>query len=175
MFIPVNMNRYLTLLIITISFIGCQSILSNPESEQITDWGERSASLKSSGTTYLSVYSQVYGLKRDIVHELTSIITIRNTSRKDRVYVKSAELYKANGSFIRDYLRHPIFIEPMETLELVIFRKEGLNIEEHEEGNFIFEWAARKADSKPHFEAVMISTRGKHGLAFTTTGVEVIN
>ena len=89
---------------------------------------------------------------------------------------KDAELENGNvrmsavAENIRQYIRKPIFIKPLETLEIII---EEQDTEGGSGANFIFDWAKTKDKNPPLFEAVMISTYGQQGLSFTTRGVPI--
>ncbi|WP_339706328.1 DUF3124 domain-containing protein [uncultured Kriegella sp.] len=121
------------------------------------------------GTSYLSVYSKIYSLSEHKTHDLTSTVSLRNTDLKDSVFIKKATYYNTQGKLIRTYITEPIFLKPMETIEIVINERD-------EDGgtgaNFIFEWATKENNHEPLFEGVMISTSGQQGLSFTTQGVK---
>ena len=123
-----------------------------------------------SGATHLSVYSQVYSYTEHKKHSLTFTVSMRNTDRQDTIYIKKADYYDTHGKLIRSYFNHPIYLAPMETVEIVIDEtdKEGGT-----GGNFMFDWIIKQQSNQPLFEAVMISTSGQQGLSFTTTGVKV--
>ncbi|WP_051201316.1 DUF3124 domain-containing protein [Christiangramia portivictoriae] len=121
-----------------------------------------------SGETYLSIYSEIYSQTEHITHDLTATISMRNTSRRDTIYVEKAEYYATDGKLIRTYFDAPIYIAPLETIEIVIDetdRSGGTG------ANFIFDWKADLAATEPVFDAVMISTSGQQGLSFTTQGI----
>ncbi|HPI80311.1 MAG: DUF3124 domain-containing protein [Cyclobacteriaceae bacterium] len=140
----------------------------------VVDWDARSASpagLDSlhTGSTYLSVYSEIYQVTEGRTYHLTVTVSMRNISSTDSVYVFSAKYYNTKGHLIRTYFEKPIYISPLETVEIVISEgdKEGGT-----GGNFIFEWGSPTLENEPHFEAVMISTTGQQGLSFTTQGIK---
>ncbi|MCW3788235.1 DUF3124 domain-containing protein [Plebeiibacterium sediminum] len=122
------------------------------------------------GKTYLPVYSHIYHTQEHKTFDLTITVGIRNISVSDTVYITKADYFNTEGHNIRQYIKEPIFIKPMETIEIVI-------AEEDKEGgsgaNFMFDWAVSNPNNHPLFEAVMISTYGQQGLSFTTRGVEV--
>jgi hypothetical protein len=122
------------------------------------------------GTSYLSVYSQIYSYTEHISLDLTATVSIRNTSETDSIYLKKANYYDTAGNPIQSYLEAPIALKAMETLEIVIAevdKKGGTG------ANFMFEWATKPNVSEPIFEAVMISTYGQQGLSFMTHGKRV--
>ncbi len=120
-----------------------------------------------SGSTYLSVYSEIFTRTEQRTHNLTATISMRNPNREDSVYIFSADYFNTSGELIRTYFEQPIYLRPMETVEIVIdeFDKAGGT-----GANFIFDWKKASTADDPFFEGVMISTSGQQGLSFTTTG-----
>jgi hypothetical protein len=119
------------------------------------------------GTTYLSVYSEIYSQTEHRTHSLTATVSMRNVNLKDTVFVEKATYFDTKGHAIRTYFDRAIFIAPMETVEIVI---DELDIEGGTGANFLFEWKIRPNSAEPLFEGVMISTSGQQGLSFTTQG-----
>jgi len=72
------------------------------------------------GTTYLSVYSQIYSQTEHKTHDLTATVSMRNTNLNDTIYIEKAVYFDTKGNSIRTYFDYPIFIAPMETVEIVI-------------------------------------------------------
>lgn len=139
------------------------------------NWGKRivpqalSDSLVN-GSTYLSVYSQIYSLSEHLTHNLTATISIRNTSKTDSLYIRKAEYFNTHGEHIRTYIDKPIFLIPLETVAIVIDEKDK---EGGTGANFIFDWNIKQHTSEPLFEGIMISTSGQQGLSFTTQGKRI--
>jgi len=138
------------------------------------NWEKRSIAFDAldsllTGSTYLSVYSEIYQITENRTYHLTVTVSMRNISSKGSVYVFSAKHYNTKGDLIRTYFDKPIFITPLETVEIVIDEgdKEGGT-----GGNFVFEWGTPVGANEPHFEAVMTSTTGQQGLSFTTQGIK---
>lgn len=120
-----------------------------------------------SGSTYLSVYSEIYSLSEQLTHNLTATVSLRNMNTSDSIYVTKAAYFDTHGKLIRTYFDNTIFIAPMETVEIVIDevdRGGGTG------GNFLFDWSMNSKSNEPLFEAVMISTSGQQGLSFMTEG-----
>ncbi len=119
------------------------------------------------GTTYLSVYSQIYSQTGQRTHDLTATISLRNTNMSDSIFVDNAKYFDTKGRLIRTYFDKTIFIAPMETVEIIIDERD-------ESGgtgaNFLFDWKINRHSNEPLFEAIMISTSGQQGLSFTTQG-----
>ena len=122
------------------------------------------------GTSYLSVYSEIYSETEHRTHNLTSTISMRNTNLKDTIYITKAEYFDTKGNPIRTYFDEPIYIKPMETVEIVIDEKDRSG---GTGANFLFDWSIKPDSHEPYFEGVMISTSGQQGLSFTTEGKRV--
>ncbi|WP_369793829.1 DUF3124 domain-containing protein [Mangrovimonas sp. TPBH4] len=122
------------------------------------------------GSTYLSVYSQIYSESEHRTHDLTVTVSMRNTNTADTVFINKAEYFNTRGHAIRTYFARPIYIAPMETVEIVID-------EQDQEGgtgaNFLFDWFINPNTHEPLFESVMISTSGQQGISFTTQGKRI--
>ena len=139
------------------------------------NWEKRAADPNSldsllSGSTYLSVYSQIYSETEHKKHNLTATVSIRNVNPTDSIYITRAEYFDTHGQSIRTYFDKPIFLMPMETVEIII--------DEHDKGggtggNFLFDWSMAEQSNEPVFEAVMISTSGQQGLSFKTNGIKL--
>lgn len=137
----------------------------NPE-----NWSEREINLNSKdslefGKSYLSVYSQIYSNTEHRTHNLTSMISMRNVSELDTIYLLRAEYYDTHGKSVRKYFDSPIFLAPMETTEIII---DELDVSGGTGSNFILEWKIPKNCPEPLFEGIMTSTMGQQGLSFTT-------
>lgn len=164
---------FLGIFFLPLLFISC-SKKQNDEQLLRNNWEQRKVDVSknqnlTSGTTYLSVYSQIYSLTEHRLHDLTATVSIRNVSESDSIFITHANYYDANGKMVKNYFNDPIYLSPMETVEIII------NEDDPSGGtgaNFLFRWKIGKDTPKPFFEAVMISTSGQQGLSFTTQGIE---
>ncbi|MBK5213827.1 MAG: DUF3124 domain-containing protein [Flavobacteriaceae bacterium] len=131
-----------------------------------TDSGLKNDSLQT-GKTYLSIYSHIYSFSMKESQNLTAMVSLRNVSDSDTIFISKADYYNTQGKLIRHYFEKPIFLKPLETVEIVIDEAD-----EHggSGANFIFEWSAKPKTPEPLFEALMTSLRDLQGLSFTTTG-----
>ncbi|MAU72605.1 MAG: hypothetical protein CML04_10985 [Pseudozobellia sp.] len=137
----------------------------NPE-----NWSKRKVEISAqdsleSGKSYLSIYSQIYSLSEHKTHNLTAMVSMRNTSDQDTIYILKANYYDTHGELVRTYFDHPIYLAPMETTEIII---DEVDVTGGTGSNFIFEWKTPKESPEPLFEGVMNSTVGQQGLSFTT-------
>jgi len=140
----------------------------NPE-----NWSKRTANLniKDSlefGKSYLSIYSQIYSMSEHKTHNLTAMVSLRNTSDFDTIYILKAEYYDTHGKSVRKYFDHSIYLAPLETTEIII---DETDITGGTGSNFIFEWKIPKNCPEPLFEGIMSSTMGQQGLSYTTQGI----
>lgn len=168
------MKNVIKILLLTLIIQSCQE---NKEVSSIdpVNWEKRTInySLNDSviqGTSYLSVYSEIYSQTEHRTHNLTATISMRNTNRKDTVFIDKAEYFDTNGKLIRTYFDKTIFISPMETVEIII---DETDREGGTGANFVFEWKIYPASHEPLFEGIMISTSGQQGLSFTTHGKRI--
>ncbi len=163
------------LAIMALSLLSCNNEQKEVSSINTENWSKRmiDISLKDSleiGKSYLSIYSQIYSLSEHKTHNLTAMVSLRNTSDLDTIYVTKAEYYDTHGQLIRKYFEHPIFLSPMETTEIII---DEVDITGGTGSNFLFEWRIPKGSSEPLFEGVMNSTMGQQGLSFTTQAIRI--
>lgn len=122
------------------------------------------------GMSYLSIYSHIYSFTEHRSQDLTVTVSMRNTNRRDTIYINHAEYYHTSGELIRTYFKHPVFIAPMETVEIII---DEVDREGGSGANFMFDWTMKAGLHEPFFEAVMISVAGSQGLSFITQGRRV--
>lgn len=165
------MKIHLAILTLFVLLLSCEEKPKMSSINQV-DWENRygEPTVNDSlthGSTYLSVYSEIYSRSDQRTHNLTATVSMRNTSKTDTIYIKKAEYFDTHGSSLRTYFEKTIFIAPMATVEIIIDEKD-------ESGgtgaNFIFEWITMSGSNEPLFEAVMISTTGQQGLSFSTQG-----
>ncbi|TYA71580.1 DUF3124 domain-containing protein [Seonamhaeicola marinus] len=134
------------------------------------DWSKRKANITKLdsldyGKSYLSVYSQIYSFSQKQKYNLTGMISLRNVSEEDTIYLLRADYFNTKGKKIRTYFDYPVFIDPMETLEIVIAQAD---VEGGTGSNFLFDWKIPKGCPEPLFEGVMNSMQGTQGISFTT-------
>jgi hypothetical protein len=157
------------LILLTIIFFSCnlpKEISSiNPE-----NWSKRTVDISHKdsleyGKSYLSIYSQIYSTSEHKTHNLTAMVSLRNTSDMDTIYLLKAEYFDTHGTSVRTYFDKPIYLAPMETTEIII---DEHDISGGTGSNFLIEWKIPKNCPEPLFEGIMNSTMGQQGLSFTT-------
>lgn len=167
--------KYLSLLILCSFILGACEEPIEMSSVNPINWQKRSVDLPisdsiSSGSTYLSVYSEIYSRTERSTIDLTATVSIRNINQKDTIYLTKAEYFNTRGDLIRSYFQKPVYVAPMETIEIIIDQDDQ---EGGTGANFVFDWFNSVDVHEPYFESVMISTYGQQGLSFTTRGVRI--
>jgi len=163
------MNIKFAYLLTAILLIGCGETQEN-SSVNPENWAKREVDISKKdsleyGKSYLSIYSQVYNMNEHRTYSLTSMISMRNMSEVDTVYLLRAEYYDTKGKSVRKYFDSPVYLAPMETSEIIIDEIDDLG---GTGANFIFEWKVPENCPEPLFEGIMSSTMGQQGLSFST-------
>ena len=170
------MKKFIILGLVLVCVVSCNEVSKDKKSDDTPKFikgNKIDFSLNSYGvvgSSYLSVYSEIYSQTEHRTHSLTATVSIRNTNKTDTIILDTADYYSSKGKLIRSYLKEPIYLEPLETIDIVVSQ------EDREGGtgaNFIFDWKTKENSSDPLFEGVMISTYGQQGLSFTTLGVKL--
>jgi hypothetical protein len=163
------MKKFVFFFIVSIFIFGCQKgkEISSYNSE---NWSKRFININAKdsleyGKSYLSVYSQIYSVSEHKTHNLTAMISMRNTSDLDTIYLLKSKYYDTHGKLVRTYFNTPIFLAPMETTEIII---DEVDVEGGTGSNFIIEWKIPANCPEPLFEGIMNSTVGQQGLSFST-------
>lgn len=167
------MKNVFVFILVLIIFNSCDNNQKEMSSMNPVNWKKRAIEINTHdsliyGETYLSIYSQVFSYTEHLTHDLTSTISMRNTSITDTIYIISSKYFDTHGKLIRTYFEKPIYIAPMETVAIVIDEtdKEGGT-----GANFLFFWAIKTQTTEPIFEGVQLSTAGR--ISFTTHGVRL--
>lgn len=168
------MKNVLLLTAVVLFLFGCdkqekQDALPSNNWQSIK-WNKILKDSLDTGATYLSVYSQIYSTTEHKTHDLTATVSIRNINKRDTIFVKNANYFDTKGDLIRTYFKEPIFVKPMQTIEIVIDEKDKTG---GTGANFVFDWLAPENAQEPYFEAVMITTYGQQGLSFITQGIPI--
>lgn len=171
-YISKTMNRTKHILLaLSILIFGCEQE-EKPADIHEENWSGRAASLAKvdsliSGKTYLSVYSEMFSFSQKQKYRLTGMVSMRNLSETDTIYLLRADYYDTAGKKIRTYINFPVYLQPMETVEIVITHED---VEGGTGSNFLFEWKTPPDCPEPLFEGVMSNMQGTKGLAFVTNG-----
>lgn len=168
------MKNFIKIIFFILLFSSCQEE-KKQEVLKSTDLGSKQTEIANfddlvQGKSYLPVYSDIYHRYENQTFDLTITVSIRNITITDTIYILKADYFNTDGVNIRQYIQKPVYLKPMETVEIII-------AEEDKEGgsgaNFVFNWAVKNDKNPPLFEAVMISTYGQQGVSFLTRGVQI--
>jgi len=125
----------------------------------------------SSGQTlYVPAYSHVFHGDRNQPFYLTVTLTVRNPNPSHTVTVQAADYYDSKGVLVRKYVKDPVPLSPLSSVEFVIQetdRRGGPG------AGFLLRWKAAGQVIPPVVESVMIGTAAAQGISFVS-GARVI-
>lgn len=170
-----HFNVSLILVIPSLLFLLSCNQYDKTDAVHIENWTQRTIDISANdsleyGKSYLSIYSQIYSLSQHRRHNLTTMVSLRNTSNKDSIYLLKTEYYDTHGASVRVYFDTPVYLAPMETTEIII---DEIDNSGGTGSNFIIEWKIPKGCPEPIFQGIMNSTMGQQGLSFTTTAKRI--
>ncbi len=112
---------------------------------------------------YVPVYSDIYYLDGTKRYQLTTTISIRNTSLSDTAFILSSTYHDSYGKTLKEYVDSALLLSPLESIEFVVEEFENMG---GAGANFIVEWAASKYADQLLVQSVMIGTYDKQGISF---------
>lgn len=115
---------------------------------------------------YVPAYSHIYH-GNGIEQLLTITLSVRNTSLKAPIFVRSVRYYDSKGAQVKEYTQGNLRLAPLATTEFLIPQQDDSG---GAGANFIVEWVADQQITEPIIEAVMISTSSQQGISFISTG-----
>ncbi|MGB7395911.1 MAG: DUF3124 domain-containing protein [Pricia sp.] len=168
------MKYYYSLALASLFFLSCEEPRKLSSLDPV-NWEKRTVKTPKpdslvTGSTFLSIYSQIYMRNDEEQSDLTVTVSLHNPNLNEQVFVDKAVYYNTHGEAIRKYFNEPIFINPMETVQIVI---DGIDKEGGTGANFVFDWEIEPETNEPIFEAVMINTYGQQGISFVTSGKRI--
>jgi hypothetical protein len=119
---------------------------------------------------YVPIYSDIYIFSGTQTFPLTATLSIRNTSFSDTMFVNAVDYYDSDGNLAKQYLKKPIYITPLATVEFVVRSNDNLG---GVGANFIVDWGAKKVTKNPVIQAVMIGDSNQQGISFVTEGIVI--
>lgn len=158
--------------VLFIAFCSCErpnSLNPTTEVETVPKYLNTQFDFPIEEDVYIPIYSDIYSRTRNYKVLLAATLSIRNTSRQDSLFIKEVDYYDSAGNFVRNYLKKPIYLNPMETIDFVIDEDDDTG---GSGANFMVTWGAKK-QIHPLFQAVMLGSVGQQGITFTTEGVTV--
>ncbi len=120
---------------------------------------------------YVPAYSDIYYETEDKVTYLTVILSIRNISFNDTIYVDRIEYFSSSGKLLRSYIDKVLMLRPMESMEYIV---ESSEKEGGSGANFVVSYrAAEHIKNLPLIESVMMGNLDNYRFSFTSRGVEI--
>ncbi len=114
---------------------------------------------------YVPVYSHIFHRSENRTFDLTTTLSIRNTSPVASLTIHEVDYFDSEGTLLRSYVERPRRLGPLASTFVVIEegdRSGGVG------ANFIVTWRAEEGITPPLVEAVMISTHTAQGFSFTS-------
>jgi hypothetical protein len=115
------------------------------------------------------VYSSIYwGLdtKQNLV-DLAVTLSVRNTSRRYPLIIRSVKYHDSAGAAIREYVPEAAELPALASVEFVVQQRDTAG---GPGANFLVEWAGSPNMNTPVIEAVMVGQTGNAGISFTSGG-----
>ncbi len=116
---------------------------------------------------YVPIYSEIYDSDPNQTFQLAATLSLRNTDLDSPIIIETLDYYDSGGAKISTYLRTPIQLTPLASLEIVVAREDSSG---GSGANFIVEWRANETVSEPIVEAIMISSASQQGMSFVSPG-----
>ncbi len=129
--------------------------------------GEQLPDLVTGQVIYVPIYSEIYDFDSNQTFQLAATLSLRNTDLNSPIIIETLDYYNSGGEKISTYLKTPIQLAPLASLEIVVASKDGSG---GSGANFIVEWRANKTVSEPIAEAIMISSASQQGMSFVSPG-----
>ncbi len=120
--------------------------------------------------SYVPIYSDIYILTGKRKYPLTATLSVRNTSSKDTLYIRTVDYYSSKGKLLKQYISDVLLLTPYESVEFIVAYNESQG---GPGANFIINWASKSTTLLPVIQAVMIGNSDGTGISFLTEGVDV--
>ncbi len=159
-------------LLLSFFLIGCSSggeadpaIVQKSEAYRYTAINTDNFPIKE--VIYVPAYPEIHTVNERSKQQLTVTLSIRNTSRRDSIYLDKVEYYDSRGQLVKNFIDKTILLESLELASFVVEQKK-----EHRGSgaSFLVYYASPVVDNVPEVQAVMIGAAGQQGLSFLTRG-----
>ena len=122
---------------------------------------------------YLPIYAFiVHGDldKNSVAKQLpvSALVSIHNTDLDKPLKLLSARYYSTEGKFLRNFISSPRILKPMETLELLVERRDVVG---GSGANFVIQWESEVPISPPLVQALHVELQTNRAIVFTTDAV----
>ncbi|MBD0399939.1 DUF3124 domain-containing protein [Flammeovirga sp. EKP202] len=159
-------------LILGICVVSCNKIynLGNEEVEKnlnkIVLEDEYIPELSFNEKRYIPAYSNLYYKSESTYIYCTVILSVRNTSLTEDLYLSEVDYYDTYGTKLKSLIEKKNKVRPLETKEFIIEFKDDKG---GSGANFIVDYSAEnKLKDMPIIESITIGHHGNNGFTFTS-------
>jgi len=145
---------------------GDTSLKRLPQDEKAVSVTKAPTQISRGQVVYVPAYSHIYH-GNGIEQLLTITLSVRNTSLKAPIFVRSVRYYDSKGAQVKEYTQGNLRLAPLASTEFLIPQQDDRG---GAGANFIVEWVADEQITEPIIEAVMISTSSQQGISFVSAG-----
>lgn len=152
-------------------FLGCstsdepETIEETPSTESETASDDEDALYGE--TIYVPIYSSIFYHTAKRTLELAATLSVHNTDLSRSIRLIKVDYYNLKGERIRKYLKQPVVLRPLQTINYVIEERDKSG---GTGANFVVEWRGAHDVNSPIVEAIMIGAGSGQGISFTSTG-----
>jgi hypothetical protein len=118
-------------------------------------------------SVYVPVYSSLVGSGGQARLDLAVTLSVRNVSATLPLVVESIDYFDTAGHPVEHYVKKPIAIRPLGTIEILIPTDD---VRGGTGAKFIVGWAATAAIAEPVIESIMVGATAGRGYSFTAPG-----
>lgn len=79
-----------------------------------------SARLVKGRRIYVPIYSSIYIADEHKLMNLTSTLSIRNTSVNSEILISQVDYYDSNGMRLKEFMQKPVSLRPLATVDIVV-------------------------------------------------------
>ena len=101
---------------------------------------------------------------------VSALVSIHNTDLAKPISLLSARSYSTEGNYLRNFLASTRVLKPMETLEFLVERRDGVG---GSGANFVIQWEATGPVSPPLVQALHVEMQTNRAIVFTTDAVVI--
>jgi len=122
-------------------------------------------SIAVSGTEYLPVYADLYVGGQRALKNLSSTVSLRNTSGEQPIIVTAVTYFDRSGRAVANRIDAPHTLAPMATAEFYV--DQSLS-EDGPVASIAVQWAAERSVAPPIVEAVIVGSYGVKSISVVT-------
>lgn len=116
-------------------------------------------------TLYVPAYSHIYIRDQDRTMNLTTTLSVRNTSLEGSIVLTRVDYYDSDGEFVRSYLSEPHRLSALASQAYIV---DLTDIRGGVGANFIVRWRSNDPVSPPVVETVMVTGESTQGISLLT-------